>query len=84
MHETVVDMSQLFLMELNRHNYVTPTLYLELLSSYTHLLKKKKSELVIAIKRLKTGNSICLHLLFGYRILNDENKYKQKKIVSFF
>ena len=42
--------------ELNRHNYVTPTSYLELLSSYGNLLEKKKMELLSAAHRLTTGN----------------------------
>lgn len=42
--------------ELNRHNYVTPTSYLELLSSYGNLLEKKKMELMSAAHRLTTGN----------------------------
>lgn len=58
MHQSVVDMSHKFLAQLNRHNYVTPTLYLELLASYSLLLKKKKLELIMAIRRLKTGNLV--------------------------
>lgn len=55
MHQSVIEMSRVFEMELNRHNYVTPTLYLELLASYSNLLGRKKMEYVMAIKRLKTG-----------------------------
>ncbi|CAK9809640.1 Dynein axonemal heavy chain 1 [Anthophora quadrimaculata] len=55
MHSSVIDASDLYLKELNRHNYVTPTSYLELLSSYGHLLNKKKMELQSASNRLSTG-----------------------------
>ncbi|KAL0272756.1 UNVERIFIED_CONTAM: hypothetical protein PYX00_005613 [Menopon gallinae] len=55
MHQSVIEMSRIFLLELNRNNYVTPTLYLELLASYSTLLGKKKAEYVMAMKRLKTG-----------------------------
>ncbi|XP_024940673.1 dynein heavy chain 1, axonemal [Cephus cinctus] len=55
MHSSVIEASEHFLVELNRHNYVTPTSYLELLSSYGDLLSKKKEELVSGISRLVTG-----------------------------
>ncbi|XP_044735429.1 dynein axonemal heavy chain 1-like [Chrysoperla carnea] len=55
MHQTVVTASDLFLQELNRHNYVTPTSYLELLNAYIILMSKKKGELTKAALRLKTG-----------------------------
>lgn len=42
--------------ELDRHNYVTPTSYLELLSSYGDLLGLKKRELQAAAERLTTGS----------------------------
>lgn len=60
MHASVVDASTLFLQELSRHNYVTPTSYLELLSSYAELLNKKKGELLEGVGRLKTGQ-FCLN-----------------------
>ncbi|XP_023289892.1 dynein heavy chain 1, axonemal [Orussus abietinus] len=55
MHSSVIKASETFLQELNRHNYVTPTSYLELLSSYGDLLAKKKEELTMAVNRLTTG-----------------------------
>uniref|UniRef100_A0A1Y1MYY0 Dynein heavy chain coiled coil stalk domain-containing protein n=1 Tax=Photinus pyralis TaxID=7054 RepID=A0A1Y1MYY0_PHOPY len=55
MHASVVDASDLFLQELSRHNYVTPTSYLELLSSYTNLMNTKKGSLTEGVGRLKTG-----------------------------
>ncbi|KAK4887372.1 hypothetical protein RN001_003643 [Aquatica leii] len=55
MHASVVDASELFLQELSRHNYVTPTSYLELLSSYSNLMGKKKGSLSAGVGRLKTG-----------------------------
>lgn len=55
MHASVVDASILYRQELSRHNYVTPTSYLELLSSYTELMTKKKGSLSEGIDRLKTG-----------------------------
>ncbi|XP_023247279.1 dynein heavy chain 1, axonemal-like [Copidosoma floridanum] len=55
MHSSVIRASEDFLQELNRHNYVTPTSYLELLSSYGDLLDKKKRELHAGINRLSVG-----------------------------
>lgn len=57
MHASVVNASALYLQELSRHNYVTPTSYLELLSSYTDLLNKKKGSLTEGLGRLKIGKS---------------------------
>lgn len=55
MHASVVEASELFKEELSRHNYVTPTSYLELLSSYTELINKKKGSLTEGVGRLKAG-----------------------------
>lgn len=55
MHASVVEASEHFKQELSRHNYVTPTSYLELLSSYTELINKKKGTLTQGVGRLKTG-----------------------------
>ncbi|KAL2745195.1 dynein axonemal heavy chain 1-like [Vespula maculifrons] len=55
MHSSVIKASDNFLMELNRHNYVTPTSYLQLLSGYGGLLSKKKQELHSGMSRLSTG-----------------------------
>ncbi|KAL6436551.1 hypothetical protein ACFW04_004787 [Cataglyphis niger] len=61
MHSSVIDASDRFLKELERHNYVTPTSYLELLSIYGDLLKKKKDEL----------NSSMIHFSSGLNKLAD-------------
>lgn len=58
MHASVVKASELFKLELSRYNYVTPTSYLELLSSYTELMNKKKGSLTQGVGRLKTGNTL--------------------------
>jgi len=43
-HQTVVDASARFKSELGRHNYVTPTSYLELISTFRTLLALKRGE----------------------------------------
>ncbi|XP_030767557.1 dynein heavy chain 1, axonemal-like isoform X2 [Sitophilus oryzae] len=55
MHASVVEASERYRQELSRHNYVTPTSYLELLSSYTELMNKKRGSLTEGVGRLKTG-----------------------------
>ena len=52
---SVAKNSELFLAELSRHNYVTPTSYLELLGIFSKLVGMKKTELSSSRKRLKTG-----------------------------
>jgi len=60
-HQSVASISEQFLAELSRHNYVTPTSYLELLGTFSRLLKLKKSEISNARQRTKTGlDKVCL------------------------
>ena len=54
-HVSVAQNSTRFLAELNRHNYVTPTSYLELLGIFNKLIGTKKLELNTAKNRTKTG-----------------------------
>ena len=54
-HQSVENKSALYLEEMNRHNYVTPTSYLELLKAINALCSKKQGEISIAIKRLQNG-----------------------------
>lgn len=43
-HKSVEKISVRYLNEIRRHNYVTPTSYLELLSMYKMILKEKKTK----------------------------------------
>ena len=54
-HKNVEKTSEDFLSELNRHNYVTPTSYLELLTMYKQVLSAKKKQVGFQTNRLKTG-----------------------------
>ncbi|XP_048578532.1 dynein axonemal heavy chain 1-like isoform X2 [Nematostella vectensis] len=60
-HQSVADKSIQYLAELSRHNYVTPTSYLELLGTFRKLIGVKKSELQNARNRTKTGLDKLLH-----------------------
>lgn len=42
-HTSTIELSACFLSELQRHNYVTPTSYLELISTFKALLEKKRA-----------------------------------------
>ena len=55
MHSSVSEMSHLMLEEVHRHNYVTPTNYLELVAGYKALLKEKHKELGDAATKLRNG-----------------------------
>lgn len=55
MHKDVEKSSARFLDELRRHNYVTPTSYLELLAMYKDILQSKRKEILFQKNRLAQG-----------------------------
>jgi dynein heavy chain len=55
MHESVSLLSQTFLLETRRRNYVTPTSYLELINTYKTLLHSKREEVNKLVRRYKGG-----------------------------
>uniref|UniRef100_A0A8D0HGT5 Dynein axonemal heavy chain 2 n=1 Tax=Sphenodon punctatus TaxID=8508 RepID=A0A8D0HGT5_SPHPU len=55
MHRSVARYSQKMMLELRRHNYVTPTNYLELVSGYKKLLAEKRKELSDQANKLRNG-----------------------------
>ncbi|CAG2187902.1 DNAH [Mytilus edulis] len=54
-HTSTRDLSQRFFLELERHNYVTPTPYLELINTFKSLLDKKREEVMKQKKRYEVG-----------------------------
>jgi dynein heavy chain len=54
-HETTVNSSTKFLLNLKRHYYVTPTSYLELISTFKKLLKDKREEILGLKDRYENG-----------------------------
>ena len=54
-HQSVSHASGRMLVELRRHNYVTPTNYLELVRGYRELLSEKRKELGDAKYKLQNG-----------------------------
>ncbi|XP_077865268.1 dynein axonemal heavy chain 12 [Saccoglossus kowalevskii] len=54
-HTSARDLSEKFFNELGRHNYVTPTSYLELIASFKTLLGRKRDETMRAKRRYEVG-----------------------------
>ncbi|XP_019945265.2 dynein axonemal heavy chain 7 isoform X2 [Paralichthys olivaceus] len=54
-HTSTIELSARFLTELQRHNYVTPTSYLELISTFKALLKTKRAEVMKLKHRYEVG-----------------------------
>ncbi|XP_076449948.1 dynein axonemal heavy chain 7-like [Babylonia areolata] len=54
-HTSTINLSSRFVMELERHNYVTPTSYLELISTFKTLLTDKREEVVNQRRRYEVG-----------------------------
>jgi dynein heavy chain len=54
-HQSVEAMSRSMWQSLKRHNYVTPTNYLETVRNYKTLLAEKRSELLSKSNKLKGG-----------------------------
>jgi dynein heavy chain, axonemal len=74
-HESVATHSDRYLNELGRHNYVTPTSYLELLSTYKKVIKTKRHELGSLKTKLQNG-------LDKLRSAENDVADLQKKIVK--
>ncbi|KAG7248608.1 hypothetical protein CRUP_038840 [Coryphaenoides rupestris] len=59
-HQSVAEKCGQYRAELSRHNYVTPTSYLELLSVFSALIGRKRQELHGARQRMETGlHKVC-------------------------
>ncbi|XP_040202767.1 dynein heavy chain 2, axonemal [Rana temporaria] len=55
MHRSVAEYSRKMKLELRRHNYITPTSYLEVVSRYKSLLNEKRTELGDKATKLRNG-----------------------------
>ncbi|XP_040459651.1 dynein heavy chain 7, axonemal [Falco naumanni] len=54
-HTSTIALSDLYRAELQRHNYVTPTSYLELISTFKSLLEKKRIKVMKMKRRYEVG-----------------------------
>jgi hypothetical protein len=68
------------LQELGRHNYVTPTSYLELITCFKTLLEAKRTQVnsrALALARVH----LCRHLRFG-RLVDQAIKHRNTKLYN--
>ncbi len=72
MYQSVERASKEFEQELNRHNYVTPTSYLELLSLFNQILNEKRSTLEALRGRLQLGVDQLLKTANEVALLQEE------------
>lgn len=54
-HQSVNEMSQVYLQNERRYNYTTPKSFLEQIKLYQNLLKAKNDELIAKTQRLENG-----------------------------
>ena len=72
MHQTIVTGSDEFLGELGRHNYVTPTSYLELLKVFTKLIGIKAGEIKTQKDRMSIGLNKLLKTADDVAVMQQE------------
>ncbi|XP_063098621.1 dynein axonemal heavy chain 2 isoform X6 [Cavia porcellus] len=83
MHWSVAQYSQKMLLELRRHNYVTPTNYLELVSGYKKLLGEKRQELLDQANKLRTGLFKIDETREKVEVMSLELEEAKKKVAEF-
>ena len=81
MHESVRERCIKYKTEVNRHNFVTPKSYLELLETYKRLLDKKRTELIALRKRTATGLDKLLNATTEVEILQEELEAMQPMLI---
>lgn len=79
-HQSVEAISERFLAELRRYNYVTPTSYLELLSAYKSILKERQTYFHNAKTRLERGLKVLLEASVEVANLQDSLEKKKPKL----
>lgn len=82
MHESVRERCAQYKLEVNRHNYVTPKSYLELLGLYKRLLEKKRTELIGLRKRTATGLEKLLNATKEVENLQEELEAMQPMLMQ--
>ena len=79
-HQRVREASDRMLQELKRHNYVTPTNYLELVKGYRELLLEKRKEQSDAADKLRNGLSKLDESRKQVEVLSKELEEKQETV----
>ena len=80
MHQSVEEISKKYLMELRRHNYVTPTSYLELLNLYKNILNEQRDYVLQQKNRLEKGLKVLASAQSEVAKLQTELDLKQPEL----
>ncbi|CAH8511548.1 unnamed protein product [Schistosoma rodhaini] len=83
MHRSVTDMAVVMLNELKRHNYITPTNYLEFVSGYKILLYQKRQELSDKANKLTNGLDKIDETRKKVEVMSVELEEAKKKVSAF-
>lgn len=78
-HISAQDSSDQMLVELKRHNYITPTHFLELVKGYRLILMEKRAELGNARDKLANGLAKLVEARDGVQVMSVE--LEKKKVV---
>lgn len=71
-HVSTEELSVEFYERLQRHTYVTPTSYLELINTFKHLLATKREEVLLAKKRYEVGLEKLLNAASEVQVMQNE------------
>ncbi|XP_055836500.1 dynein axonemal heavy chain 2 isoform X2 [Episyrphus balteatus] len=79
-HSSVVDFSNLMLIEMQRHNYVTSINFLELVSGFKDLLQSKRIEVSSNSNKLRNGLSKIEETQEKVAIMSEDLKVSQEQV----
>lgn len=79
-HSSVESISELMLMEVKRHNYVTPINYLKLVTGYKEFLDMKRHEISAAANKLRNGLSKIAETQEKVFSMSEELKVSQEQV----
>ena len=81
-HESTADAALRFLSELRRHYYVTPTSYLELITTFKTILKEKREEIMALKNRYEHGYNCLISTEANVSKMQKELEDLQPKLVE--
>ncbi|GAA51425.1 dynein heavy chain 7 axonemal [Clonorchis sinensis] len=81
-HTSTRDLSVRYLLELERHNYVTPTSYLELITTFMTLLEKKRTEVLLQKSRYEVGLEKLSSAAEEISVMSQELQSLQPKLLQ--
>ena len=79
-HDNVVTATKRMKYELNRHNYVTPTSFLELVKGYRSLLGEKRGELLTSADKLRNGVTKLVEARDEVETMSEELEIKKIQV----